>query len=414
MAVFQTFRALRPVPEKAEQVAALPYDVVSREEAAAIGKENPCSFLHVDRAEIDLSEETDPYSPQVYEKARENLRRMEQEGILVQDQIPCYYLYELTRKNKTQTGIVGVSSVDDYLNHVIKIHEDTREEKEQDRIRHVDCCDANTGPIYLAAEYPPELLTLMEQWKETHSAVYDFASEEGILHRVWVIDQEEPIEKIREAFTGISSLYIADGHHRAASAVRVAQKRREAHPDYTGKEAFNFFLSVVFPHDQLTILPYHRIVQDLNGLEERAFLASLKFNYELMFMPGFPCKPVERHSMGMYVGGEWYLLTAWPDIYEKQDPVGQLDVSLLQNKILSPVLGIQNPRTDGRVSFWGGTHKLRELAEIADQTKGVVFAMYPVSMEELMNIADAGLKMPPKSTWFEPKLRSGLFIHKLS
>ena len=235
-----------------------------------------------------------------------------------------------------------------------------------------------------------------------------------LFRSVWVIDQEEPIEKIREAFTGISSLYIADGHHRAASAVRVAQKRREAHPDYTGKEAFNFFLSVVFPHDQLTILPYHRIVQDLNGLEERAFLASLKFNYELMIMPGFPCKPVERHSMGMYVGGEWYLLTAWPDIYEKQDPVGQLDVSLLQNKILSPVLGIQNPRTDGRVSFWGGTHKLRELAEIADQTKGVVFAMYPVSMEELMNIADAGLKMPPKSTWFEPKLRSGLFIHKLS
>lgn len=183
MAVFQTFRALRPVPEKAEQVAALPYDVVSREEAAAIGKENPCSFLHVDRAEIDLSEETDPYSPQVYEKARENLCRMEQEGILVQDQTPCYYLYELTRKNKTQTGIVGVSSVDDYLNHVIKIHEATREEKEQDRIRHVDCCDANTGPIYLAAEYPPELLTLMEQWKETHSAVYDFASEDGILHR---------------------------------------------------------------------------------------------------------------------------------------------------------------------------------------------------------------------------------------
>ena len=414
MAVFQAFRALRPVPDKAEQVAALPYDVVSREEAASIGKENPCSFLHVDRGEIDLSEGTDPYSVEVYEKARENLCRMEQDGILIQDQTPCYYLYELTRKNKIQTGIVGVSAVDDYLNHVIKTHESTREEKEQDRICHVDCCDANTGPIYLAAVYPPELLALMEQWKESHSAVYDFTAEDGVRHRVWVIDQEESIEKIQREFTQISSLYIADGHHRAASAVKVALKRREAHPDYSGKEEFNFFLSVVFPHEQLTILPYHRIVRDLNGLEERAFLASLKFNYELMIMPGFPCKPVEKHSMGMYVGGEWYLLTAWPDIYEKQDLVGQLDVSLLQNKVLSPILGIQDPRTDARVSFAGGTHKLRELAEIADQTKGVVFAMYPVSMEELMNIADAGLKMPPKSTWFEPKLRSGLFIHKLS
>lgn len=414
MAVFQAFRALRPTPEKAARVAALPYDVVSREEARIIGEENPDSFLHVDRAEMDLSPETDLYDASVYARAKENLLNMEKNGILLQDEKPCYYIYELTRKQKTQTGIVGCSSIDDYLNGVVKKHELTREDKEQDRIRHVDVCDANTGPIYLACRYTQELLELLEDWKRSHPAVYDFTAEDGIGHRVWVIDSEEQILRIRQEFSGISSIYIADGHHRAASAVKVGLKRRREHPDYTGKEEFNYFLSVVFPYDQLTILPYNRVVHDLNGIEERAFIGSLKFNYELMLMPGFPCKPVEKHCMGMYVGGEWYHLKAWKDIYENKDIVGQLDVSLLQEKVLSPILGIEDPRTDQRIRFIGGSHKLSELQKIADETGGVAFAMYPTSMEDLMTIADEGKLMPPKSTWFEPKLRSGLFIHKLS
>ncbi|MDO4336706.1 MAG: DUF1015 family protein [Eubacteriales bacterium] len=414
MAVFQAFRALRPTPEKAERVAALPYDVVGREEAREIGEKNPDSFLHVDRAEMDLSPDIDLYDSAVYARARENLLNMEKDGTLIQDEKACYYIYELTRKQKTQTGIVGCSSIDDYMNGVVKKHELTRADKEQDRIRHVDVCDANTGPIYLACRYTDSLLKLMDDWKKEHPAVYDFVAEDEIGHRVWVIDGEEEIQKIRQEFEGISSIYIADGHHRAASAVKVGLKRRAEHPDYTGEEEFNYFLSVVFPYDHLTILPYNRVVRDLNGLEERAFIGSLKFNYELMLMPGFPCKPVEKHCMGMYVGGDWYHLKAWADIYEKQDIVGQLDVSLLQNKVLGPILGIGDPRTDQRIRFVGGSHKLSELQELADETGGVAFAMYPTSMEDLMTIADEGKLMPPKSTWFEPKLRSGLFIHKLS
>jgi uncharacterized protein (DUF1015 family) len=414
MAVFQAFRALRPAVDKASRVAALPYDVVDREEARAIGEANPDSFLHVDRAEMDLDPQIDLYDPRVYEKARENLQKMEDEGTLIQDQESCYYIYELTRKNKTQTGIVGCSSIDDYLNGVIKKHELTREDKEQDRIRHVDVCDANTGPIYLACRYSEALLALLQEWKASHDAVYDFVAEDEITHRVWVIDEKAAIDKIHEEFQEIPSVYIADGHHRAASAVKVGLKRRAEHPDYTGAEEFNYFLSVIFPFEELTILPYNRVVRDLNGLDEKAFIGSMKFNFELMLMPGFPCKPVEKHCVGMYTGGQWYHLKAWPDVYEGKDVVGQLDVSILQDKVLRPILGIEDPRTDKRIRFVGGIHKASKLAEIADETGGVAFVMYPTSMEDLMKIADAGELMPPKSTWFEPKLRSGLFIHKLS
>ena len=414
MALFQAFRAVRPAEGKAEKVAALPYDVVSREEAREIGEKNPYSFLHVDRAEMDLDPGIDLYDAKVYRKAKENLDRFQAEGTLIQDEKPNYYLYELIRKGKSQTGIVGVSSIDDYMNGVIKKHELTREDKEQDRIHHVDICDANTGPIFLAWRYPEELLVLMENWKNSHEPVYDFTSEDEITHRVWIVDEEEKIQKINRLFGEISSIYIADGHHRAASAVKVGQKRRKEHPDYTGKEEFNFFLSVVFPYDQLTILPYHRIVKDLKGMEPKAFIGSMKFNFELMAMPGFPCKPVEKHCFGLYVDGEWFHLKAYPDIYAKKDSVGQLDVSILQDKVLGPVLGIEDPRTDERICFMGGNHRLKDLAAVADETGGAAFAMYPTSMEELMNIADEGKLMPPKSTWFEPKLRSGLFIHKLS
>ena len=413
MAVVKPFICIRPAKENAAKVAALPYDVYNRKEACAAVAGNPISFLNIDRAETQFSDDVDTYADCVYEKARELLDTQIAEGVYVTDAGDHYYLYELTMDGRSQTGIVACSSIDDYMNGVVKKHELTREDKEQDRIHHVDSCNANTGPIFLACRYPDSLLTLMNNWKDHHKAAYDFTEEDQITHRVWVIDEDEVISEINKEFAGIDSLYIADGHHRAASAVKVGLKRREQNPGYTGEEEFNYFLSVVFPYDQLCILPYNRIVKDLNGLTVKAFLGALKFNFELMLMPGFPCKPVEKHCMGMYVDGQWYHLKAWPDIYEKKDVVGQLDVSILQEKVLRPVLGIEDPRTDQRISFVGGSHKAAELAEIADRTGGVAFVMYPTSMEDLMKIADENKLMPPKSTWFEPKLRSGLFIHKL-
>lgn len=413
MAVFRGFQAFRPTPEKASRVASLPYDVVSREEAYALGKSNPDSFLHVERAEIDCSKEMDMYDEAVYKKAEENLQKMIKEGTLVEDKKRCFYIYELIRKGKAQTGFVGCSSIDDYQNGVIRRHELTRIEKEKDRIRHMEVCCANTSPVFLACRYTEKLLMLLESFKQTHRPVYDFTAEDEITHRVWVVDEAEEIKIAEEEFGKIPSLYIADGHHRAASAVKVGMKYREENPDYTGEEEFNYFLSVVFPCEQLTILPYHRIVTDLNGITEKAFIGSLKFNFELMLMPGFPCKPVEKHCMGMYTGGQWYHLKAWKDVYEKKDEIAQLDVSILQDKVLRPVLGIEEPTTDKRLRFAGGNMKLRQLQEMADETGGVAFVMFPVEMEDIMKIADEGRLMPPKSTWFEPKLRSGLFVHKL-
>ena len=413
MAVFRAFKALRPTKEKAAAVAALPYDVVNREEAAAIGKENPDSFLHVDRAEMDLPAETDLYDVKVYQKAKENLHKMEETGVLVQDHKPCYYIYELVRKGKVQTGIAGCASIDDYLNNVVKKHELTRSDKELDRINHVDVCDANTGPIYLACRYTDVLTALLAQWKKEHKAAYDFTEEDEITHRVWVIDEDEAISQIQAEMEKIPALYIADGHHRAASAVKVGLKRRQENPDYTGEEAFNYFLSVVFPYDQLTILAYNRVVRDLNGQSVEDVLEKIKENFDMTIIPGFPAKPVEKHCFGMYLDGFWYLLKAKPELYEGKDVVGQLDSQILQDVVLGPVLGIGDPRTDKRIKFVGGSHKLRELQTLADETRGVAFALYPTSMEDLMQIADESKLMPPKSTWFEPKLRSGIFVHKL-
>ena len=413
MAVFRAFKALRPTEEKAAAVAALPYDVVNREEAAAIGKENPDSFLHVDRAEMDLPAETDLYDGKVYQKAMENLSKMEENGILVQDNKPCYYIYELVRKGRVQTGIAGCASIDDYLDSVVKKHELTRSDKELDRIHHVDVCDANTGPIYLACRYTDVLTALLAQWKKEHKAAYDFTEEDEITHRVWVIDEDEAISQIQAEMEKIPALYIADGHHRAASAVKVGLKRRQENPDYTGEEAFNYFLSVVFSYDQLTILAYNRVVRDLNGQSVEDVLEKIKENFDMTIVPGFPAKPVEKHCFGMYLDGFWYLLKAKPELYEGKDVVGQLDSQILQDVVLGPVLGIGDPRTDKRIKFVGGSHKLRELQTMADETRGVAFALYPTSMEDLMQIADESKLMPPKSTWFEPKLRSGIFVHKL-
>ena len=354
----------------------------------------------------------DTYADCVYEKARELLDTQIAEGVYVTDAGDHYYLYELTMDGRSQTGIVACSSIDDYVNGVVKKHENTREDKELDRIRHVDTVNAQTGPIFLAYRQNETLKAIVAEEK-AKPVLYDFVSDDGIRHRVWKIDDPAQTAAIEAAFAAIPATYIADGHHRAASAVKVGLKRRQENPGYTGNEEFNYFLSVLFPDEELMILPYNRVVRDLNGLTVKAFLGALKFNFELMLMPGFPCKPVEKHCMGMYVDGQWYHLKAWPDVYEKKDVVGQLDVSILQEKVLSPILGIEDPRTDQRISFVGGNHKAAELARMADKTGGVAFVMYPTSMEDLMKIADESKLMPPKSTWFEPKLRSGLFIHKL-
>ena len=413
MAVFRAFKALRPTEGKAAAVAALPYDVVNREEAAAIGKENPDSFLNVDRAEMDLPAETDLYDAKVYQKAKENLHKMEETGVLVQDHKPCYYIYELVRKGKVQTGIAGCASIDDYLNNVVKKHELTRSDKELDRINHVDVCDANTGPIYLACRYTDALNALLEQWKKEHKAAYDFTEEDEITHRVWVIDGDEAISQIQDEMEKIPALYIADGHHRAASAVKVGFKRREEHPGYTGKEEFNYFLSVLFPDEELMIMGYNRVVRDLGDMTEEAFLSKMQELFDVQKIEnGNDVRPVKKGQFSMFLSDKWYRCTMRPESVP-EDPVEGLDVSVLQNVLLAPVLGIGDPKTDKRIDFVGGIRGMKELERRCHEDCQVAFAMYPTSIQELFAVADAGRLMPPKSTWFEPKLRSGLFIHEI-
>ncbi|MBQ1491681.1 MAG: DUF1015 domain-containing protein, partial [Blautia sp.] len=374
---------------------------------------NPHSFLHIDRAEMDLPEGMDIYDPKVYEKARENLHHFEEDGLLRMDAKPCYYLYQLEREGKVQTGVVGCASIDDYLSGVVKKHELTREEKEQDRIHHVDVCDANTGPIYLAGRFPKEGKDLIASITASRDPVYAFTEEDEISHRVWVVDEKEEVDALKRVFDSMDAFYIADGHHRAASAVKVGLLRREQHPGYTGEEEFNYFLSVVFPYEELTILGYHRVVLYRNGLSKEDLLGKLKESFEVQELSQ-AAAPSRKHEFLCALGGKWYLLTAKPSLYEGRDVVAQLDVSILQREVLSPVLGISDPRTDDRIRFVGGSHALSELGLLAEQNEGVSFALYPTSMEDLMRIADEGKLMPPKSTWFEPKLRSGLFIHELS
>lgn len=396
-------------------MAALPYDVYSRSEAKEEVEREPLSFLNIDRAETGLSDSVDLYAPEVYEKAREILEKEIREGIFIQEAAPCYYLYELTMGAHVQTGIVACSAVDDYLNGVVKKHENTRKEKEMDRIRHVDVTDAQTGPIFLAYRPDGELKQLAAEVKEQESLLlYDFVSPDGIRHRVFRIGDGERLRTVTEAFSGIPGAYIADGHHRAASAVKVALKRRESHPDYTGDEEYNYFLSVLFPEDELQILPYNRVVRDLNGLSEVEFLekAGEWFAIGERGAENHAASPEKKGTFGLLLKSGWYEMTLKEE-YRPSDPVGSLDVSVLQERILEPLLGITDPRTDHRISFIGGIRGSGELERLVGQGMAAAFSMYPTSMEELLQVADAGLLMPPKSTWFEPKLRSGLFIHRL-
>lgn len=411
MAQIRPFRAYRPCKGMEERIAALPYDVYNRAEACEVVKKNPESFLAIDRAETQFGEEVDTYADCVYEKADQMLREKILEGKFVQDPTPCFYLYELTMDGHSQTGVVGCASIDDYRNNVIKKHENTRADKEEDRIRHVDTCSMQTGPIFLAYRAKEDLKEKIGELKK-QAPVYDFVSEDGIGHRVWVIDNDSDVAMIEEAFGKIPAIYIADGHHRCASAVKVGLKRREQYPDYTGEEEFNYFLSVIFPDEELRILDYNRVVKDLNGMDAATFLTRIEEYFAVEKKGQSPYRPMEKGTFGMYLENEWYGLSAKEEI-KSEDAVEGLDVSLLQNDLLDPILGIMDPKTDKRIDFVGGIRGLGELERRVHTDMKVAFSMYPTSIAELFAVADAGRLMPPKSTWFEPKLRSGLFLHEI-
>lgn len=414
MAVLKAFKAIRPIPELASKIAALPYDVMDTTEAREKVKENPYSFLHVDKAEIDLDPSVDMYDKKIYEKARENLNMMIEKGWFIKDGQERLYIYREAMGENAQTGLVGCVSVDDYINNKIKKHENTREDQEQDRINHIKYCNAHTGPIFLMYKANEEINAIVNGWIRGNEPLYDFTSDDGIKHTVWAIENPDVIDKLICLFKSIDSLYIADGHHRSASAVKIAMMKREEKPDYSGEEEFNYFLGVMFPHNQLKLMSCNRIVKDLNGYDVDAFIEKVgeKFVVEKYDGEG-QYHPERKHVFGMYLGNTWYKLTAKEGTFDDKNAVESLDVSILQNNILDPILGIKDPRTDERIEFIGGIRGLEELEKRVEEGMAVAFALYPTSVEDLIKIADEGKVMPPKSTWFEPKLRSGLFIHQL-
>ena len=415
MTKVKAFRALRPTAGNAAEVAALPYDVMSSDEARVMVKGKPLSFLHVDKAEIDLDPSVNIYDDSVYEKARTNFLALRSSGKMQKEEKDCYYIYRLTMDGRPQTGIVACPAVDDYLKDTIKKHELTRADKEADRIRHVDTLDANTGPIFLTHRPDAALSELTKEWMAKHDSIFSFSAD-NIKHEGWIVDGDEAIAKIASCYKNISALYIADGHHRCASAVRVAEKRRAAKSGYSGDEEFNYFLAVIFPSDELTIFDYNRLVKDLNGLGETEFLDKVRASFDVESAQGI-VKPAKKHEFGLFLkcaeGGRWYRINAKKGVWNDNDPVDRLDVSILQNHLLSPILGIDDPRTNKRIDFVGGIRGLGELEKRVNKDMAVAFSMYPTTLDDLMDIADAGKIMPPKSTWFEPKLLSGLFIHDL-
>lgn len=412
MAVYRPFKAYRPAQKFQRLIPALPYDVMSSDEAREAVSGNPLSFLHVDRAEIDFPKGTSPYEEAVYEKARENLLKLETSGALVQDEKPCFYIYRQEMNGRVQTGLAGCASIDDYLNNVIKKHEKTLAKKEADRIRHVSATNANTGPIFLTYRKNEEISGILNDFAASHKPVYNFESA-GALQTVWVIDDDEINARLSELFAGVRAFYIADGHHRCESAVRVGQMKRYENGGFSGDEEFNYFLAVAFADSDLKIMDYNRVVRDLNGFTPKDFIGRISDSFEVRIQ-NRPYAPAQRHTFGMYLDGRWYSLKAKDKIINDFNIVDSLDVSVLQNNILEPVLGIKDPKNDDRIDFIGGIRGLSALEKRVNTDMKLAFSMFPTTVGELMAIADAGEIMPPKSTWFEPKLLSGLFIHHLS
>lgn len=375
-------------------------------------KGNSLSFLHVDRAEIDFPVGADKYSREIYEKAKENLLALENTGAMIQDEAPCFYIYRQIMNGRAQVGLVGCASIDDYMNNIIKKHEKTLAKKEKDRINHVNITDANTGPIFLTYRKNTAINMTVSLWMNEKEPVYNFEADD-VLQTVWVVDDTEIINRLSSLFKDVENLYIADGHHRCASAVKVGQMRREENPNYTGNEEFNYFLAVAFPDNELEIMDYNRVVKDLNGMSSDEFLSRVFENFEIK-KENEPYHPTERHTFGMYLDKEWYSLKAKKSVINENDPVARLDVSILQESLLEPILGIKDPKNDSRIDFVGGIRGLGELERRAKTDMRLAFSMYPTTTDDLIAIADAGKIMPPKSTWFEPKLLSGLFIHHLS
>jgi len=414
MAIFRPFKALRPPKNIADKVAAKPYDVINTQEARKEAEGNPYSLLHITRAEIDLPVGTDEHDPRVYEKAKENFQKFIENKWLLADDEAYFYIYAQTMWGKTQYGIVGCASIDDYFNNVIKKHELTRKDKEEDRMKHVRVTNANVEPVFFAYKSLPELDNLILSYAKEHEPIYDFTANDGVGHHFWVINEKEINEKIQKLFAQMPALYVADGHHRTAAAALVGKEKREQHPNFTGNEEFNYFMAVAFPDNQLTIIDYNRVVKDLNGLSKDEFLQKLSEFFDIENKGTEEFKPNKLHNFSMYLGGNWYSLTAKKGTYNDNDPIGVLDVTILSDLVLNNLLGIKDLRTDKRIDFVGGIRGLGELKRRVDSGEmTVAFALYPVSMKQLMDIADSGNIMPPKTTWFEPKLRSGLSIHLL-
>lgn len=414
MAVLRPFRGLRPPKNIVSMMAARPYDVLNSEEARVEAEGNPYSLLHITRPEIDFPPGKDEHDPDVYEKARENFIKFQQSGWLLPDDKPYLYIYAQTMWGKTQYGIVGCSSVDDYFNNVIKKHELTRKDKEEDRMKHVRVTNANMEPVFFAYPSLPELDNLVMDYAKSHDPEYDFVASDGVGHHFWVIREQDIIQRIVDLYATLPYVYVADGHHRTAAAALVGKEKREQNPGYNGDEEFNFFMSVNFPDNQLTIIDYNRVVKDLYGLTVEEFLKALEKDFVVELKGEEPYKPESLHTFGMYLEGKWYALRALPHTYDENDPIGSLDVTVLSVHVLDKILGIKDLRTDKRIDFVGGIRGLGELKKRVDSGEmKVAFALYPVSMKQLMSIADAGQIMPPKTTWFEPKLRSGLVVHLL-
>ena len=412
MAIIRPFKAYRPVKEYVKDIAALPYDVMSSKEARGMVKNNKYSFLHVDRAEVNLDESVGEYDKVVYDTAKKVLENMIEEGLYIQEKAPAIYIYQQIMDGRGQKGIVCCTSVDDYINNIIKKHERTRLLKEIDRVNHVDICNANTGPIFLTYRNNNEISSIVEEWTKKEP-VYDFISEDGNGHRVWIIDDNIVIEKLVKLFKSIKYLYIADGHHRSASAVKVALKRRKQLGKYTGNEEFNYFLSIIYPDTELKVFDYNRTVKDLNGLSEEEFFSKVEESFYLSKSESNkPVSPKNKHEFGMYMNKQWFILRAKDGSFDESNPIDSLDVSILQNNLLNPILGISDPTKSERIEFIGGIRGLKELENRADNDMKVSFSMYATTIDDIMNVADSGKTMPPKSTWFEPKPRSGIFIHK--